>query len=137
MRLNGFTLIEVLIASLILFVAISSATIVFSGAVKSKQNATSAITNYAYVPILIEHISVQVRRASDNETTLDGQGYLLGADYRWQATIERQAPIKRGPLGASGPTDSSRRVLFWRINLNVKHNNKEQDYSFNVTGWIS
>lgn len=138
MKTRGFTLIEVLIASLILFVVISSATIVFNGAVKSKQNATSAITNYAYVPILMEHVAVQIRRESSSEVNeIQGKGHLFGADYRWQATIEREAPIKTGPTGESAAALQGQRAILWGVAVTVLYNNREQDYIFNVTSWMS
>jgi prepilin-type N-terminal cleavage/methylation domain-containing protein len=140
MKTNGFTLIEVLVASLILFIAISSATIVFNGAVKSKQSATAAIGNYVYLPLLTEHIGVEIRRLSGNARTADGEGHLFGTDYTWRAVIESQAPIKGGTTGEGGSSisnNASRRAALWNVNLNVKHDNKEQTYVFNITSWAS
>jgi prepilin-type N-terminal cleavage/methylation domain-containing protein len=143
MKVRGFTLIEVLVAGFILFLVVSSASIVFNGAVKSKQSATTSLISNAYVPILIEHISVQVRKRTDGPDVLQGQGHFLGVDYNWQAAVVRRAPVKPQRNDESGEQsgniqgESSGEALLWQIQLFTDVDRKQHDYIFNVTSWVS
>jgi prepilin-type N-terminal cleavage/methylation domain-containing protein len=143
MKTKGFTLIEVLVAGFILFLVISSAGIVFNGAVKSKQNATTSLISNAYVPILMEHISVQVKKRIGGSDVLQGQGHFLGVDYNWQATIVRRAPVKPQLSGEGGEQagiiqgESSGEALLWQVELFTDVDRKQYDYAFSITSWVS
>lgn len=128
-RQVGFTVIEVLIASFILFLVISSASLIFSNTVKSKQAATESLLLYGYVPVLMDHIHIQLQEANPKRTDT---GYLLGVNYKWDARISASKPVESRQ---DGSLSSGYEALLWDVSLVVSTERKSEIFNFSVTSW--
>ncbi|WP_088331525.1 type II secretion system protein [Lacimicrobium sp. SS2-24] len=136
-RPKGFTLLEVLVAGVILFMAISSAAIVYSSALKSSESATRAVISASQLSMLMTHIQSQLRRV-DSLVDKKGQGYLLGNSYHWVARVQERAkptPVYSGP--EEGFSIPPKDIILWSVSLNVEAESNSRDFQFFVTGWTS
>lgn len=125
----GFTVIEVLIASFILFLVISSASLIFSSTVKSKQSATQSLLLYSYVPVLMDHIEAQIQY-HDNMTS--GKGYFMGVNYTWRAAVSERKPVDFEQGVGTTPTNEA---LLWKVILTVSVDRKSENFDFSVVSW--
>lgn len=133
MNKNGFTLLEVLVAGFILFISITTATVVFSSAKKSNQVATSTIKVAGYVPLIRDHIKTTL--TTETKPT-SGEGYFMGLEYSWNAKLSDNRPAKSSFSVEGGVLNTNSRLInLWKVNLVVKEKERESDYAFFVTGW--
>ena len=137
MTARGFSLLEVLIAGVILFASISAASLVYTSATKSSQQASRAISFAAQVPLVVETIKTNLRQSSSSSQQY-GEGPLLFGQYNWNATAEqvkRPIPILSVDSGQFQSPDID--IVLWKVNLTVTINEDQRQYSFYVTGWLS
>lgn len=131
---SGFTLLEVLIAGFILFLTISTASLVFSASVKSKMTATFNAEVAGYLPIIQEDIQARLRRNDTQEVTADA--IFMDLNYKWRATIERQASVQVVQGDNSSFSRSDKLIKLWAVELVImSKNGNSQTYAFNVMGW--
>lgn len=126
---RGFTVIEVLIASFILFLVITSASLIFSSTVKSKQAATQSLLLYSYVPILMDHIDVQIQHHNKRR---DEQTQFMEISYAWRATLSerKQVDFEDGAVASI-----NNEAFLWDVSLTVFVNKKKQNFDFKAVSW--
>jgi prepilin-type N-terminal cleavage/methylation domain-containing protein len=93
----GFTLIEVLIAAVILFSALAITAELYSASSLSSQKASSKAHFYQINPMAITAIKTEIRQLSENRklTELSSALAISGIHYQWQAqriAFEPRAP---------------------------------------------
>ena len=83
----GFTLIEVLIASVILFSALAITAELYSASSLSAQKASNKAHFYQINPIAITAIKTEIRQLSENKklAELSSELTISGIHYQWQA----------------------------------------------------
>lgn len=131
-KVKGFTLIEVLVASFILFLVISSASLIFNSTVKSKGVATESLQLYGYVPLLMDHIAVQVRRDNSLTSKDEKSGDLFGIRYQWVAQLKERMPVESRN---DGSVESQFEGLLWSVQLTVFTKEKFEHFQFSVVSW--
>ncbi|MBF0370848.1 MAG: prepilin-type N-terminal cleavage/methylation domain-containing protein [Magnetococcales bacterium] len=82
---TGFSLLEVLVASVILFSAIAAATLVVRGAAISHDRARETIRLAETMTDLGDRIQLQLLDGNKK-----GEGYQNGLYYQWQATLLKE-----------------------------------------------
>lgn len=84
---SGFTLIEVLIAAVILFSALAITAELYSASSLSAQKASNKAHFYQINPIAITSIKAGIRQLSENRklTEFSGELSISGIHYQWQA----------------------------------------------------
>ena len=94
---SGFTLIEVLIAAVILFSALAITAELYSASSLSAQKASNKAHFYQINPVAITAIKTEVRSLSENRklTELASEFSISGIHYQWQA--QRTAFKPRAP----------------------------------------
>jgi len=129
----GFTLIEVLIASFIMFISLAAFTLVFRSALLSSEKAELNVSSAAYTNLIVGKISSELKN-SHQLTTSQGTGLLLGRKYQWQARV----------ISATNPparyfgnvlAQAEHQAKLWQVNLSVQVGNKLSDYSFEEITW--
>ena len=90
----GFTLIEVLIAAVIMFTVLATATLSFRGALVASERATRTTELLAPLPWITSTIRDNLRdRVLEAPTPeYSGDGALFGVDYRFRAELVSFAP---------------------------------------------
>jgi type II secretory pathway component PulJ len=131
-RQSGFTLMEVLIAGLILFMTISTTTLIYRGAMLSSQKAEQTLVLNGYLPFAMEQIEQEMRQQKyADQTLLQGSGNLLASRYNWQAKqLLAKRPLPR--LGASSTEliEQPARFKLWQVHLTLKYGGGEKRFSY-------
>lgn len=136
---SGFSLIEVLIASLILFLSITLAFNIYRTAIISTDTAQQTLRLQAHIVDIQKLITQQIRRNGFPET-MRGEGDFNDLIYSWQAT-----PIARGraehpdnePLGAGFSlfNRGGTVMLLWQVEMAVEYQGKVRQFNFTELTW--
>lgn len=132
---RGFTLVEVLIATVILFTSIGLATQAYLSSNKSASTAKTSIELLTPLPMLLDNIEASLRDVADTQHS--ASGVVLGVSYQWQANpIKTFAPKPRFDPDAGEFVTYPTRYVLYEVNLNLKLDNKERDFVFKKLGWL-
>jgi len=138
-RLNtkqqGFTLIEVLVAGLILIIVISTMTYVYRTAVLSSTKASNSVKLSGSVGLILTSIQSRIRGNHATEP-MSGQGVINGVKYQWQSTLINNKPAPpRFNAGDGSFQPQASRYFLWQVNLSVQHNTLVKSYEFQEVSW--
>jgi prepilin-type N-terminal cleavage/methylation domain-containing protein len=128
-RQRGFTLLEVLIAGFILFLVISSMTLVYRGAVLSSSKAESAIKFTAAIPSIKQLISSEIREGGLRQNR-SGRGTYGTIDYSWSGIATH-----KGTYLSPDNSDDRSYYYLMTVELNVTNGSAIRDYSFSELIW--
>ncbi|WP_404341349.1 PilW family protein [Pseudoalteromonas mariniglutinosa] len=87
---QGFTLIEVLIAAVILFSSLAITAQLYSASSLSAEKAANAAQYYQSAELVITNIKSQLRERFENtkQAEYSGTTTIFGYQYEWQATTQ-------------------------------------------------
>jgi prepilin-type N-terminal cleavage/methylation domain-containing protein len=133
---SGFTLIEVLIASVILFSALAITAELYSASSLSAQKASEKAHFYQTNPVAITVIKTEIRQLSENRTLaeLSSEFAIGGIHYQWQA--QRLAFEPRAP-DYDDTTSPNPQFSLFQVNVIVqnKDTDKTEQFQFRVAAW--
>lgn len=133
-RSKGFTLIEVLIAGSIMFMVLVMVTDSFLTARNSSRHAANVIAMLEPVPLLQEHIKLQLSAALTEQ--MQGEGLHGQIRYRWQATLtERAAPVPRFEVETGTHTVFDERFYLYQVELTVSSAGQQKAFSYAELVW--
>jgi prepilin-type N-terminal cleavage/methylation domain-containing protein len=132
---NGFTLIEVLIAAVILFTALALTAELYNASSLSANKITKSAKLFQSNIIALQAIKSDLRRLAENRRINEHSGELIinGINYQWQAVREKFSS-RSAELSDSEPP----RNQFSLFSISVLPQVKEKKYSafsFKVTTW--
>ncbi len=135
---DGFTLLEVLVASVILISSIAAISLSYRGALVASQRADINIQIAGVMPIIVAQISERIKQLDDGGTELSDSGKNFGVEYSWQAQLInfKAAPERFDPDEGNFIQDSARYRL-WRLDLQVEKNGLKQQYQYNEFSWLN
>ncbi|MFT5812273.1 MAG: prepilin-type N-terminal cleavage/methylation domain-containing protein [Psychroserpens sp.] len=132
---QGFTLIEVLVASFILFLVISALTMVYRGALLSSFKAERVLSFSALVDPIAEQISTQIN-AAEQVNQLQGSGAMGQLTFSWQAVVSHQSKTPEMFNVGTGEMDSGDKTFkLWQVNMQLQLKNATREYQFNEMSW--
>ena len=122
---SGFTLLEVLLAGFILFLVLSSTTLIYKGALLSSGKAERNLSISAAVPSIRVLISKTFSEVTGTFTR-SGAGSYGALDFKWDATL-----VSRGVSTEVAGEESTRRSFYlWDVKLELKKGNVVRNYNF-------
>jgi|GEM_PF-6679437 Tfp pilus assembly protein PilV len=129
---TGFSLVETLVAAMILFAVLSTAFLAFQGSILSSAKAQSRIELLASVPLIRRDISQRLRSTSN----LSGRGVVDLFRYSWTATPRVSGSAFNPSLGES-PTPSSedREFVLWDVVFQVESAGSRREFAFIELAW--
>jgi prepilin-type N-terminal cleavage/methylation domain-containing protein len=132
---SGFTLIEVLIAAVILFTALALTAELFNASSLSASKITENAKFSQSSTIAIQAIKSDLRKLAENRSLSEHAGELIinGINYQWQATRENFASRAIELSDAAPP-----RKQFSLFNVQVNPQIKDKPFSlftFKVVTW--
>ena len=135
-EIRGFTLIEVLVATVILFLFIAMAAQIFQQSATASLKAERAIKVSALVPLVVENIRNQI----DNTKSLGslrGEGQIEEVKYRWQARLTQRKPPITGfdPLTLEFRSYGDKYNL-WNVDLTVSMGSYERHWVYEELTWF-
>jgi len=132
---KGFTLIEVLVASFILFLVIASITVVYRGALLSSGKAERTLLFSSFVEPISEQIRIQVQ-SSVNQEQLEDQGTMGSISYDWSALVVYKAKAPEQFNLDTGELDKGKKTfLMWNITLHLQLGSATRQYEFSEVSW--
>jgi len=133
----GFTLIEIMLAAVILFSVITTVTMIYRGAILSSGKATEQLVLSNTLPFIVKEISHNLQEKSQNsESSVDGQGELLGIKYQWRAEfLLKKAPLPIFDIDSGQDITQSERYKLWRVSLVTIVDDREYKHDFMQVSW--
>lgn len=134
---KGFTLIEILVASVILFSTIAIVTVIYKNAMLVSEKANNHVVISGFVPIMLSNIRQEIRGQGDIETQLlKGSGNSWGVDYRWSANlIEFKSAAVRYDPDTGKDVSYPAKYKLWNVILNLNLNGTQQQHQFKELSW--
>lgn len=131
---DGFTLIEVLIAALILFSALALISDIFQSAMTSSSKAVSNSQYYQITPSAISAIKANLRKQANgkNIQAAEGTVLLFGISYEWKA---KRITFTAAPSSEYDEFTSSPRFSIYNVEVVAKQYDKQRNFSFEVATW--
>ena len=135
---RGFTLVEVLIASVILFMSVAVVSEIFRTSFVASEKAELRIAEAGLVPAMVNLIQEDIRQQTTAKTkALSGEGVLWGKAYRWQAErLAFAAPIDRYDVDTGKEQSYGKRYLLWQVSMSVGVEPKVRHYQFKEFSWV-
>lgn len=132
---QGFTLLEVLLATVILFTVLAVMTTVYRQAVLTSQKAEQRVAASSQVPFIIDTIAELIRNA-EGQSQASGEGKLLGVSYHWQAQpVWRRHPTERPDTVSGEIRQPQRWFTLWQVTLTIQMQGAERSYNYQELSW--
>ena len=130
---KGFTLVETLVAAVILFSVLTSAFLAFQGAITSSARAESRLRLLAVVPRVRAEVTQQMRGSN----VASGRGVMGGVAYEWRASLStRGAALNIDDLGSSpGFAPQAREFRLWRVTVSLALSESRREFVFTELTW--
>lgn len=132
---QGFTLLEVLVAAVIMISVLAITAVSFQSARNNSESAISTLEMLVPLPLISDTIKAQIR--ANPLDKLNGDGQLNGVTYKWQATS-----IRFSPPPASFDAENNVQRLFapryrlYAVELELKLGNKTERFEFRELSWL-
>lgn len=130
---KGFTLIEVLIAAIVLFAVVSSALLSFQVALTGTQKAADKLELMARFGPIQQHIQKAISDAQDTtpKANLNGVNQLLDVSFSWQAKLENAAPPpERFEAETTRFVKYAERYLLYNVTVSLRYKSVVANYSY-------
>ena len=131
---KGFTLLEVLIAAIILFSALALISEIFKSAMLSSDKAVVNAKYYQVTPSAITAIKTNLKAAVKNQniSAIQGEVLLFDIVYLWQAN---RVTFNSAPTNSFSEFRERNRFSVYQVDVTVKFDNRERQFSFEVATW--
>ena len=126
----GFTLLEVLIASVILFSVIVTSTLVYRGAILSSDKAEQALSVSVAAHAIQRIVTDDFRQLTDRSQPL-GEGRYGEVTYSWRAE-ETHTGTRTGAVDGSTP---AREFSLWQIHLTISKGKMTKQFQYSEVSW--
>ncbi len=134
-RSNGFTLIEVLIASVIMLTVLALAANLFAQARLSSQKAQDSILMQGPLVLIMDTIRHQIRQ--NPEESLNGDGAIDGVQFKWKANTEHFLPPPDNLIPESNQIVSfAPRYRLYHVQLELSYKSAVRLYQFKEVAWL-
>jgi len=131
---SGFTLVEVLIASTILFAALVVITDSFRASMVASQRADETVKLLTPLPVLIDAIAEQIRESPGAKVS--GEGRLLSVDYQFEATsVLFEPPLPRFNPETGAQEISEPRYRLYDVSLTLRRPAVQRTFSYREIAW--
>ena len=135
---NGFTLLEVLIASVILIAAIAAVSLSYRGALVSSEQADKHVQISGVIPVIVSYVAEELRAQDNGQILLNGAGSAWGTSYSWKAELsEFKPPPEQFELDEGQLVSYKPRFRLWAVELNVNFNGVKRSFFYCELSWLN
>ncbi|REL26106.1 prepilin-type N-terminal cleavage/methylation domain-containing protein [Thalassotalea euphylliae] len=146
-NIQGFTLLEVLIASLILFATIAVVSILFKSSFIASEKAQQKLEHTAVVPAVLSVISQEIQeKTTATAKELGNKGQMWGVNYHWQANeVAFKAPPDKFDQETGNTENQDNRYKLWQVELTLGSDNTSAkgnepgslQYRYKEVSWLN
>ena len=131
---RGFTLVEVLIAAVIMFTVLATATMSLRGAMHASERASRTAELLAPMPWITPTIRDSLRANPAPERS--GEGVMFGVGYRFYATTVRfGSPPPRFDPDVTDFVDYPPRFRLYDIELQLERDGETETFKYQELAW--
>ena len=132
---RGFTLIEVLIAATIMFVALAVAAETYRGALLASRRAETVVDMLTPLPLIAAAVASALR--DDPAERRSGESEVLGVRYRFEATTARfGAPPPQFDPDSGSFRSYPPRFRLYDVRLILRCRGEERVYLYQEVAWL-
>ena len=135
-RQRGFSLIEVLVASVILFAVITTVTLIYRGGLLASAKATRSIELIGAAPAIASQITDTLQSSRGSIATGGGsQGevtFVWEAERLDQGVVLSVETVGLEDLGADSDAD---KVVLWRVRFTITLNEFSRRFEYTEITW--
>ncbi|WDE03952.1 prepilin-type N-terminal cleavage/methylation domain-containing protein [Thalassomonas viridans] len=135
---SGFTLIEVLVASAILFSSIAVVSLIFKSSYLASEKAELRVGQAGLLPALLKLVQAEIRSKSDDDNDkISGQGTIWGQNYQWDANLIafRAAPDKFD-IDIGKMQSYPKKYKLWQVKLRLGNGKGVRDFQYYELSWL-
>ena len=135
---RGFTLVEVLIAAVIMFTVLATATLSLRGAMTASERATRTTELLAPLPWITSTIRDSLRDKVNDAATPEhsGEGAMLGVDYRFRAElVSMGAPPPRFDPEMQDFIEYAPRFGLYDVELTLEREGETSSFIYQELAW--
>jgi Tfp pilus assembly protein PilV len=133
---RGLTLVETLIAAVILFAAIAFAADSYRGSMSSSLKAADKAELLAPLPLVMAQIGRDLRAKASEPVS--GAGLVLGVSYTYEASvIEQRAPPDRFNIDFDVIEEYKPRFFLYRVRLQLRYRGSVESFTYQELAWSS
>jgi len=135
---SGFTLIEVMVAAVILFSVIATVSMVYRGAFLSSEKADGHIKVAAVIPSVLAIIQAEIRgKENEQKNLLTGKDSAWQVNYQWHAKLlEQKSPPKKYDAFTNKLASAAIKYKLWQVQLTLEHKGFTKHYQFKELSWL-
>jgi len=135
---QGFTLLEVLVASVILISSIAAISLAYRGALIASERADKNVQISGVIPVIVSAVAEDLRAQDNGQVLLNGAGSAWGAKYSWKAELsEFKPPPEQFDIDEGKVVSYKPRFRLWAVELNVKFNGVEKYFTYSELSWLN
>lgn len=135
-RTQGFTLLETLVAGLILFSALAVMTEVVRTSLGSSVSAEASLALSEAAAALRPQITDALRSADPGQGPQGGEGTYGDVGFAWRAeVIDQGRTLSLGSGEGVSADDQGRPVFLWAVELTVRAGARERRFPFQELSW--
>ena len=137
-RQHGFTLIEVLIAAVIMFTVLGTATLSLRSATTASERAARTTELLAPLPWITSTVRNELRDKVGKEVASEysGEGVMLGVDYRYRAALIRMgAPPPRFDPEMQDFVEYAPRFGLYDVDLTLEREGETSRFIYQELAW--
>ncbi|HEY9041990.1 MAG TPA: hypothetical protein VIN66_07375 [Rheinheimera sp.] len=132
---RGLTLIEVLVAAVILFAALSLSVVSIQSLRQSSAQAEKIIKTLQ--PTRMIALSIQQKIRSKPEESLSGSGRINKLTYSWQANvIAKGSAPQRFDLDSGSVSVPPERFWLYQVDLELSYAGRTEQLQFKELAWL-
>ena len=133
---KGLTLVEVLIAAVILFTALSLSAVTIQTLRQSSAQAEKVIKTLQPARMIALTIQQQIR--SNPQDTLSGNGTIHNISFQWHAVVVKKgaAPPRFDIETSSSGADSPERFWLYQVELELDYAGRTEQLQFKELAWL-
>jgi type II secretory pathway pseudopilin PulG len=135
---KGFTLLEILVASTILFSSVVALALIYKTSFMASEKAVSKIQQSSVIRALLAEIQSDVRHRTTKEVNaLNGSGTIWGLDYSWQAEVQEiRSPADKFDYDFGEFTSYPERYKLWMVTVNLQDGGAINRFQYNELSWF-
>lgn len=132
---RGFTLVEVLIAAVIMFTVLATATVSLRGAMYASERASKTTELLAPLPFITPTIREILRDNPSPERS--GEGAMFGVEYRFHASTARfGSPPARFDPDVTDFVEYPPRFRLYDVELELERDGEKESFIYQELAWL-
>jgi hypothetical protein len=134
-RRRGFTLIEVLIASTILFTSLAVISESYRASLMATERASKTAEMLTPMPLIVGHIQSRLLETPDEYVS--GRGEVLGVAYEFEArSVNFGSPARRVEPESGEYRTYQPRFRLYNVQLVVSTRTQKRTFSYQELSWL-